>query len=162
MTDHFRSVRSARASDFSCASCTLFSPRKRQPASYARRRRSAGTVLLTGSSRTSCGSRPARRAAASMRSCTVRRLERSSSSVVAVGVADGSRGELASVTAFKDSPCPLDRLSAQLLGCAASAAVTHDQAHVQPAVARGQDLLYVDELLRHLGLLRGHEQGNAP
>ena len=82
MTDHC-TPRSARFCAFRVASCTLFSPSCVQPASTASRMRSSGTVLLTGSRRTSCGSRPARCAAASIRRCTCARRSRNSSTVVA-------------------------------------------------------------------------------
>ena len=50
------------------ASCTLFSPSRRQPAATASRSRADSTVFVTGSSLTPAGFRPADLAARSMRS----------------------------------------------------------------------------------------------
>ena len=74
MTAQRRSATSAKISAFSAASCTLFSPNSRTPASYASRIRSGPWVLLTGISRTSLGSRPASRHASSIRPCTAARF----------------------------------------------------------------------------------------
>ena len=62
------------ASIFCRASCTLFSPKSRCPASYASRTASMGKVLDTATSRTSSGRRPALSAASAMRSRTPARL----------------------------------------------------------------------------------------
>ena len=66
--------RSARFCALRAASWTLFSPICVMPAAWAARSRSSDTVLVTGSSRISEASRPARAAAASMRARTTARF----------------------------------------------------------------------------------------
>ena len=66
--------RSARFCALRAASWTLFSPICVMPAAWAARSRSSDTVLVTGSSRISAASRPARAAAASMRARTAARF----------------------------------------------------------------------------------------
>src|SRR6185437_9148005 len=84
MIDQRRSGKSDIACHLPCASCTLFSPSVRQPAAYALRSRTSGTVLLTGSTRTLAGSRPTFLHAAAMRACTPARCWRNSPTVLAV------------------------------------------------------------------------------
>src|SRR6266508_144416 len=66
---------------FCRASWTLFSPKSRWPAAHAARTYAALKVLETAIRRMSEGSRPARRAAASIRDLTDWRLEATASTV---------------------------------------------------------------------------------
>src|SRR5208337_506298 len=65
---HSVPARPASAAAFPANSCTRFSPNRRNPAAWASRIRSGGWVLLTAISLMSLAERPARCAAAAMRS----------------------------------------------------------------------------------------------
>src|SRR3954449_5048849 len=69
-----RSGRSATSAAFPRSSWARFSPKSRWPSAASARTASAGQVLLTASSDTSAGSRPAARAVASIRARTARRF----------------------------------------------------------------------------------------
>ena len=72
-----RSGRSASSAALPISSCARFSPKSRCPSAARARTSSAGQVLLTASSATDAGSRPAARAAASIRARTARRFSSS-------------------------------------------------------------------------------------